>query len=381
MKFLLFLGVDYHNSIAGVEQYLPKYLSQYGEVLCFEYPRFNHLLPILFKKTPLVEHVNKNLLVYHSFGLLPRGRTIIPINFMNHLLNYILFRRLLKLDFTKYTIITFTPEIAFLKNQLNGSKIVYYVPDDLSFTARWDNFLQKLQLNFLERKIIKNVRLVLTVSITLYKRYIQLNQNTKLFPSPSSIKQYLSRNSGKNQIPEDLAKISKPIVGYIGTISDFNINVRLLQQSVKAYNNVSFVFLGQIRRKNDLVNKLLSDNLNCHYLGYRSIDKLPAYVNNFDVCIIPYRVNKWGQSSYPVKTMEYLSFGKPVVTTAIPSLKYLADKKLIYWAKSGNEFIKYINIALHEEKNNLLIKKRNGEAKKNDWSIKIKDFIQVLNNL
>lgn len=96
------------------------------------------------------------------------------------------------------------------------------------------------------------------------------------------------------------------------------------------------------------------------------------------MCIIPYVTNDYGQYAYPVKVMEYLSLGKPVVTTAVPSIKYLADKGLIYWSKNDNDFIRNLKSALKEKNQQNLIRKRIVEAKKNDWNIRIKEFVKLV---
>jgi len=72
--------------------------------------------------------------------------------------------------------------------------------------------------------------------------------------------------------------------------------------------------------------------------------------------------------------------GKPVVTTALPALKYLRDKNLIYWARNDKEFIKFIQDALLEKKDPKVIKARIEEAKKNSWEKRIKEFISIIEN-
>jgi len=64
---------------------------------------------------------------------------------------------------------------------------------------------------------------------------------------------------------------------------------------------------------------------NIHLLGNRSYDELPAYVQAFDVGIIPYVLNDWTRSVDPLKLLEYLAAGIPVVTTAIPEVFKYAE--------------------------------------------------------
>lgn len=91
-------------------------------------------------------------------------------------------------------------------------------------------------------------------------------------------------------------------------------------------------------------------------------------------------MNIWGHAAYPVKVNQYLAAGKPIVTTALESLRYLHDKKLIYWSKNAREFIQNITQAVSDDMiNTKLVKARIKEGLSNDWSVRIKDFTKILN--
>jgi hypothetical protein len=48
---------------------------------------------------------------------------------------------------------------------------------------------------------------------------------------------------------------------------------------------------------------------------------MPAYLYNFDVCLIPFLKNKVTEAVDPVKLYEYLSSGKPVVARDLYELR------------------------------------------------------------
>jgi len=96
--------------------------------------------------------------------------------------------------------------------------------------------------------------------------------------------------------------------------------------------------------------------------------------------MIPYKMNIWGHAAYPVKVNQYLAAGKPVVTTALESLRYLHDRNLIYWSKDTKQFVQNITRAVSDGmKNKKLVKARIKEGLSNDWSVRIKDFTKILN--
>ena len=205
-------------------------------------------------------------------------------------------------------------------------------------------------------------------------------QNIFLFPTPINLK-YLEYKKNKEEvIMKDLVAIPKPMIGFMGTLNDWKINIQLLKKAATKYHLYSFVFVGTINSRSKQLRKLLNSMPNCYHIGYKALNLLPFYISNFDICIIPYKINSYGEYEYPIKIMEYLEFGKSVITTALPSIKYLANKKLIYWAKNDEECIKYIDLALHERRNKKLIQERIDESKKNVWDIKIKEYLHIIEN-
>jgi len=57
---------------------------------------------------------------------------------------------------------------------------------------------------------------------------------------------------------------------------------------------------------------------NLHVLGARPYSQLPAYVQAFDVGIIPYIESPWTRTVDPLKLLEYLAAGIPVVASRCP---------------------------------------------------------------
>ena len=56
---------------------------------------------------------------------------------------------------------------------------------------------------------------------------------------------------------------------------------------------------------------------NVHYLGGKTYEQLPAYLSGWDVALMPFAMNESTQFISPTKTPEYLSGGKPVVSSPI----------------------------------------------------------------
>ncbi len=117
--------------------------------------------------------------------------------------------------------------------------------------------------------------------------------------------------------PEDLRGLPRPLLGFAGGISaccDLNLIRRLADENADG----SVVLVGPV-----VVDTAPLDRPNIHILGPRPYSDLPAYVQRFDVGLIPYVLNDWTRAVDPLKLLEYLAAGVPVVSMSIPEvLKY-----------------------------------------------------------
>ena len=102
---------------------------------------------------------------------------------------------------------------------------------------------------------------------------------------------------------------------------------------------------------------------------------LQNYIVNFDIGIIPYKVNNYTQSVYPCKLNEYLAMGVPVVTTGISELKgkNVFNSKVFSVANNKAEIIKKIEIEIKLNAYSKINLRRN-YAKKNSWKSRYKKF-------
>jgi len=99
-------------------------------------------------------------------------------------------------------------------------------------------------------------------------------------------------------------------------------------------------------------------------LGEKPYAELPAYLSHFDVCSIPFKRTPLTEAANPVKFFEYLSVGKPVVSTPLPELEPFGD--LFYPANTPQEFETQIARALNEN-NPDIVTARVECARLNTW--------------
>src|SRR5690606_18552149 len=98
----------------------------------------------------------------------------------------------------------------------------------------------------------------------------------------------------------------------------------LIDRVARTNPNASLVLVGPVGEDAPLFTAP-----NVHVLGRRPYQSLPAYVQAFDVGLIPYVLNAHSIAVDPLKLLEYLAAGVPVVSTDLPEVRKYADVVVI----------------------------------------------------
>lgn len=138
-------------------------------------------------------------------------------------------------------------------------------------------------------------------------------------------------------------------------------DVALLARVAKALPQWSFVIVGGVF---DVDVSSLAALPNVHLLGQQPYAQMPAYLREFDVCMIPFVVDDITAATDPVKFYEYITQGKPVVSTEMPELDVYAD--LLYTARDADDFARKLETARNEQDETLRAR-RLETARTNTW--------------
>jgi hypothetical protein len=108
----------------------------------------------------------------------------------------------------------------------------------------------------------------------------------------------------------------------------------------------------------------------------KKYDDLPAYIQNFDVCLNVFRDGNLSKDVSPLKFYEYLATGKPVVSTPQPE-QVLGYSDSVYIAYGESDFIAKCETAMSEpddEKTNLRIT----YARACSWDARVREMEEIL---
>ncbi|HTI18897.1 MAG TPA: glycosyltransferase [Trinickia sp.] len=196
-----------------------------------------------------------------------------------------------------------------------------------------------------ESALVQQADIVFVTSVTLEASRRALNPRTYYFPNVADFDHFSRALDESTLVPDDLATIPHPRIGFIGAISGYKVNFELLQEVAHAHPEWSLVLIGQVGEGDPWTDASVLRNLpNVHLIGPRPYAELPAYLKGFDVAILPNQLNEYTAAMFPMKFFEYMAAGRPVVSVDLPSLVDYA--KTVRLAKSVAEFIEGIEDAL-----------------------------------
>jgi glycosyltransferase involved in cell wall biosynthesis len=169
-----------------------------------------------------------------------------------------------------------------------------------------------------ERLLLASADVVFTGGYRLSQSKKKLHGNVHFFGCGVDVAHFATARSDDLAVPQSIASLGKPVIGYYGVI-DERIDYELLARVSAAFPDAALVMVGPVVKVDP---RELPQAPNIHWLGQRGYDELPAYVKGFDVCLMPFALNEATEYINPTKTLEYMAAGKPIVSTAISDVKH-----------------------------------------------------------
>src|SRR5215211_1436275 len=251
------------------------------------------------------------------------------------------------------------------------SVVVYYRIDNLAALTPHAEELRRS-----ERAMIETADLVLANSAELARLPSELSDNVHVFPPSVNLDAFTPEANGDALLDpevrenvEHVRRLSHPLIGYVGAISN-HINGELVEESVRRRPEWSWVFVGP----GDAPLKGLGDLPNVHFIGQQPHRSLANFIREFDVCIIPYRLNSYTATVVPTKLNEYLAVGKPVVSTNLPAVRHFDEEHgvLTISDEAPENFLHAVESALGQSGEQEATRRR-AAAAHGDWDKRLEE--------
>jgi glycosyltransferase involved in cell wall biosynthesis len=254
----------------------------------------------------------------------------------------------------------------YLKKLLSPSAYIYYCRDFLTGYNYW-----KKHCKVLEPQLIKSSDIVVTNS-SYYASYCS-NYNSSSHYIGQGCNLQLFNPDKLHEVPDDIKNIKYPIAGYAGALDSDRLDESIIENIAVNCSQINIVLVGPEDEKFE--KSSLHTLKNVHFLGKKSLQQLPAYLQAFDVCINPQLKNEITRGNYPLKIDEYLAMGKPVVATRTEAMEMFED--FTYLGDSPLQFSALVNKALAEN-NETLEERRKSFAQSHTWENSMNKLYKVI---
>ncbi|MEG1579842.1 MAG: glycosyltransferase [Bacteroidaceae bacterium] len=259
----------------------------------------------------------------------------------------------------------------YAKEYLSPSLSIYYRRDNLQPIEYWKRHIARL-----EPLLIKKCDVTLCNSEELMEYPASFHVPVKMVGQGVYLEAYNPQKS--YTIPQDIASIPTPRIGYIGAILSTRLDAALIFQLAQKHPSYSFILVGEA--DDGFRTHPLQQLPNIYFLGQKELAEVPTYLYSMDICINPQVVNEVTIGNYPRKIDEYLAMGKPIVGTSTRTMQHIFSE-YVHLAQNVTEFSEKLQVALAECNNVPLKEQRIAFAHTHSWTNSVQKIYHAIEKI
>ena len=176
---------------------------------------------------------------------------------------------------------------------------------------------------------------------------------------------------------------STPLLTYCGSLSKSK-GIDLIINSAKYIKNVEFLIIGGLKVDVDHYKKIANDNgvKNINFIGQVNYSDVPNLLNKSDILLLPSSAKNIKSRNYTsaMKLFEYMSIGKPIIASNIPSNTEILENNLnclLFEPDNPKSMVEKINTLINDKELNKKITKNSSKlAIKYSWTKRSKKMIK-----
>jgi len=209
----------------------------------------------------------------------------------------------------------------------NLPEMTYYSPQTVWFLKPFAKILSQ----FLVKKNIQ-IACKVTVTCSTLRKELEIPQQ-KSFLLPNGIDLDLFKKIKKtSRRKAKERKIWR--IGYVGVLREW-VDFEPLFIAIKRLSDRYDILLeiagkeGDFKKISETV-KRMGIEKKIKFLGFLPYEQVPLFLANLDLGILPFRDNKITRGAFPLKLLEYLAGGLPIISTPLPEVKRILGKEALY---------------------------------------------------
>jgi len=223
-----------------------------------------------------------------------------------------------------------------------------------------------------EKRQLTNADVVTAVSQVLAGRWSAMGADVHVVPNGVEVDAYA--DVGAAVLAPDVS-LSSPVAGVIGHLSA-RIDIGILEAIVDA--GCSLLLVGPYNRTWEPERfEALVSRPGVQWVGRRPFEDLPAYLSQMDVGVTPYADTGFNRAAFPLKTLEYLAAGLPVVSSDLPASRWLGSR-FVRIANSPEDFGRAIHDLATQAADPSLRQQRRALASCHSWKRRAHEFAAII---
>lgn len=264
----------------------------------------------------------------------------------------------------------FMGTLIFILAKLLRKKVIFVSVDDLAELS--NNNLVKFYIEKFQRFFFKYSDKIICTSLVLLDHARKHNPNSYYLPNGI-------RLETENLAFDEIEEVKK--IGYLGTVGKW-VDCESIIKLAKEFSDVHIEVVGSGEMSAYL--KMKKEELglkNLKLYGYLPHKKALSIMEKWDICLIPFKVNRLTDAVSPIKLFEYWSRGKPVISSEIYEMKQFNEELVFYNEKV--ELFEAVNLLI-KNKDLLNKKARLGfqKVRKFDWNKELGDRLyDIINDI
>jgi glycosyltransferase involved in cell wall biosynthesis len=283
-----------------------------------------------------IREPEKNIFVLNPLAIPAYGKPALR-ELNRHLLKFQVRRAMARLGFRRAINWVFNPAAGLIAGELGEEMLIYHCVDE--YTAF--SGVASRSMAEIEDGLLRRADAVFVSADRLLHSKGAVNPRTFLVRHGVDHDHFRLALEPDTAVPEEIARLPRPILGYFGLIAEDWVDIDLLVHLARSFPEASIVLLGKVTMDVSRLEALP----NVHLLGRKPYQSLPSYSKGFDVALIPFPISEVTLNANPLKAREYLASGLPVISTAIPEVEVL---RLCRIGRDRDEFVREVAAALAE---------------------------------
>ena len=213
-----------------------------------------------------------------------------------------------------------------------------------------------------EARLIEHADVVFTGGYNLGEKKQQQHDNVHTFGCGVDVDHFGQARDRSRPAPADIDFAARPILGYFGVV-DERLDYALIEELARRKTDWSVAIVGPVVKVDP---NHLPHAPNLYWLGGRDYQVLPDYCRAFDVCLMPFAMNKATEFINPTKGLEYMATGRPVVSTPVRDVvKQWSD--IVHIADTPDAFVSAVERALAEGADSDRVRRGMALAETKSW--------------